>query len=440
MRSSRQPFARRIVVAFTLMTFIVSGVLSLCLVYAVHLVETELVSRSLDKTLDRILGEDLRQGKAPRLDSDMRFFASDRPEYAIPDAFAQAGEGFNEIVGDDAYWVFVREANGQRYLLVQDQHEFEAHEVAMFGILFAGFLLTVAGAWALGKLTAKKVMAPVSRLAQQVRQRDPLRIPVSPLAQDYADDEIGRLAAAFDDALQRLGLAMERERLFTSDVSHELRTPLMVVATSCELLASASLGRREREQLDRIARAAAEMQSLVDTFLMLARARPDETGPLQGQPEGQREGDADLASVAEEQYARWLPALHAKGLAFEITEESVEEEGGEGAGTHNPARYNAAFLRAVMGNLLRNALHYTERGGIHLVLEADGFRVEDSGVGIPAAEKEQIFRPFTRGGQARGEGLGLGLSLVKRICMNQGWEITLDDLPEGGACFRVKLR
>jgi len=373
----------------------------------------------------------------------MRFFASDRPEEAIPERFAQAGEGFSEMVEGDASWVFARAVNGQRYLLVQDQHEFEAHESAMFGILFAGFLFTVAGAWALGKLMAKRVMAPVSRLAQQVRHRDPLQIPALPLTQDYADDEIGRLAAAFDDALQRLGLAMERERLFTSDVSHELRTPLMIIATSCELLASASLGRREREQLGRVTRAAAEMQGLVDTFLMLARARPDETGPLQGQPEGQQEGDARLAAVAEEQHARWLPAIHAKGLAFEITEESagesVEEEGKESVGTRNPARYNAAFLRAVMGNLLRNALHYTERGWIRLVLEENGFRVEDSGSGIPEPEKEQVFLAFTRGSAARGEGLGLGLSLVKRICAHQGWQIALEDLPEGGSCFRVRL-
>jgi signal transduction histidine kinase len=84
-------------------------------------------------------------------------------------------------------------------------------------------------------------------------------------------------------------------------------------------------------------------------------------------------------------------------------------------------RYNATFLHAVMGNLLRNALHYTEHGFIRLTLEPTGFVVEDSGVGIPEDKREAMFEPFVRGNEKRGDGLGLGLSLVQRICESQGW-------------------
>jgi signal transduction histidine kinase len=421
-----QPFARRIVAAFTLMTFVVSGILSLCIVLAVDFVEELLVSRTLDKTLTRILDEDLPQGGAPRLDSDMWFFASDRPEYAIPEKFAEARTGFDQVEkGDEAYWVYVREVDGQRYMLVEDQHEFEAREKNLLGILFAGLLLTVVGAWALGRLTSKRIMAPVIRLAEQVR-RLPQIPPVAPLARDYADDEIGHLAGAFDDALARLNLAMARERLFTSDVSHELRTPLMVIATSCELLAATGgLSGRGREQIERIARAAEEMRNLVETFLTLARGRPDAaaSGRIAA------ENGLTLAAAAQEQRLHWVPGIEAKGLSFELS--------GEGC---DAGRYDPACLRTVMGNLLKNALYYTERGGIRLVLEEGGFRVEDSGVGILAEERERVFQPFVRGAQARGEGLGLGLSLIKRICVHQGWRIALDAPPEGGSCFRVKFR
>jgi signal transduction histidine kinase len=92
-----------------------------------------------------------------------------------------------------------------------------------------------------------------------------------------------------------------------------------------------------------------------------------------------------------------------------------------------------------MANLLRNALHYTEQGAVRLVLEPGGFRVEDSGAGIPVEQQEQIFQPFVRGSQTRGEGLGLGLALVKRICARQGWNISLHDRPNGGNCFKVSL-
>ncbi|MDR1349442.1 MAG: HAMP domain-containing histidine kinase [Zoogloeaceae bacterium] len=422
----RQPFARRIAVAFTLMTFVVSGTLSLGIVYVVHSVEKRLVSQTLDRTLTRVLDEYLRHGGAPRLDLNMQFFASDRPEYAIPEEFARArlGLGFSETGEGDNYWVYIREVNGQRYMLVEDQHEFEAHEKALFTILFCGFLLTVAGAWMLGRLMSKRIMAPVSRLAEQVRglQRVP---PAAPLAQDYADDEIGHLAEAFDNALSRLNLAMERERLFTSDVSHELRTPLMVIATSCELLETAGISGRGREQTGRIARAAEEMRNLVETFLTLARSHPDaaSSGRIA------MENGVTLVAVAREQCQRWTPGIEAKGLSFELSEEG-----------RDTGRYNPALLSAVLGNLLRNALHYTERGWIRLALEDGGFRIEDSGAGIPEEEKDLVFQPFVRGARARGEGLGLGLSLVKRICAHQGWRIALDGLPEGGSRFRVRFR
>ncbi|WP_415754659.1 sensor histidine kinase [Pseudomonas leptonychotis] len=418
--ASKQPFARRILIAFVLMTVLVSGVFSLSIVAVVHVIEEHLVSEELNRELDTVLHEDLKHGITPRLDSSTRFFASNLAEYAIPEQYAGLPEGFNEVVDEEkAFYVFVKEINGNTYQLVQEQHEFEAREQALFNVVFAGFLLTVVGAWALGLVMARKVMAPVSRLAQQVRHRDQQHTLAPPLAPDYPDDEVGQLAAAFDSTLGQLRHSLERERLFTSDVSHELRTPLMVIATSCELLAEATLSPRERQQLERIARASEEMRELVQTFLQLARDKANETAFV---------ADSSLASVAAAQVERWEPMFKGKGLAFEFAEE------GRDSGC-----YNATFLSTVMANLLRNALHYTEHGFVRLVLEGNGFRVEDSGAGIPHDQHEQIFQPFVRGPQARGEGLGLGLSLVKRICAKQGWTISVHNQAGGGTCFKVSF-
>lgn len=416
---SKQPFARRIVIAFTLMTLIVSGLFSLGIVGIVHSIEEHLVSEELDRELNTIL-QDLGQGLPPRLDSSTQFFATTAPEFAIPLQFSRTQPGFTEVVnGDEAFYVYTRNVGNERYLLVQEQHEFEAREQALFNVVLAGFLLTIAGAWLLGRMMAQKVMAPVSRLAQQVQHRDQLHSSAPALAPEYADDEIGHLASAFDSTLGQLRRSLEREQLFTSDVSHELRTPLMIIGTSCELLDAAPLGAREKEQVARIARAAAEMRDLVQTFLTLARSQPEEASLA---------GTTTLASVAAEQYRRWGPAMAEKGLGFELLEE------GTGA-----QRYNHTLLSTVMSNLLRNALHYTDAGWVRLTLEPGGFRVEDSGMGIPSGQQERIFEPFVRGERARGEGLGLGLSLVKRICTHQGWSIGVSDLAPGGSCFRVVL-
>ncbi|WP_312955866.1 sensor histidine kinase [Pseudomonas songnenensis] len=418
---AKQPLARRIVIAFTLTTLVVSGAFALGIVGVVHFIEEQLVTEELSRDLDIVLNEDLPAGRSPQLDASTHFFASHLPEHPMPEVFAALAEGFTELVRDDeAYYVYVRDIGDNRYVLVQEQHEFEARENALFNVVLAGFLLSVVGAWLLGRLMANRVMAPVSRLANQVRHRDQLHPLAPPLALQYPDDEVGHLAAAFDSTLGQLRQTLERERLFTADVSHELRTPLMVVLGACELLEQAELPPRAQRQAARIHRAAEEMQDLVETFLMLARARPQQASFA---------GNTSLKSVAAEQSERWAPLLAEKGLAFEL---QVEEE--------DSAVYNHTLLGAVMSNLLRNALHYTDRGTVRLILGSAGFRVEDSGVGIPLAEQERMFQPFVRGAEERGEGLGLGLSLVKRICVHQGWDVGVTPRQPQGSCFEVRLQ
>lgn len=414
---AKQPLARRIVIAFTLMTLVVSGAFALGIVGVVHFIEEQLVTEELSRDLDIVLNEDLPNGRTPQLDTSTHFFAAHLPEHPMPKAFAGLGEGFTE---DDAYYVYVRKVGAERYVLVQEQHEFEAREDALFNVVLAGFLLSVLGAWALGRLMANRVLAPVSRLANQVRHRDQLHPLAPPLALQYPDDEVGHLAAAFDSTLGQLRQTLERERLFTADVSHELRTPLMVVLGACELLEQrAELSPAAQRPLARIQRAAQEMYELVETFLMLARARPQQTSLA---------GDASLRSVATEQSERWAPLLAEKGLAFELLEE------GEDRGV-----YNHTLLGTVMSNLLRNALHYTDHGQVRLVLERGGFRVEDTGMGIPPDQQERMFQPFVRGAEGRGEGLGLGLSLVRRICAHQGWTVEVQGREPRGSCFSVRL-
>lgn len=306
-------------------------------------------------------------------------------------------------------------------MLLQDQSDFEDRERVLYGVVLVGFVLSVLLSAVLGWLLARKVIEPVVRLARQVRHRDQLLGLAPPLAPDYATDEVGQLAQAFDDTLGRLHQVLTRERLFTSDVSHELRTPLMVMASSCELLEeNRSLDGRAQAQVERIARASEEMRDLVQTFLMLARARQEEVslGP-----------QASLREVADELDALWRPAIEDKGLAFTYLPGEAASE----------VRYNAAFLRSVMGNLLRNALHYTDSGSIRLELSGAAFVVQDTGVGIPEEDREAMFQPFVRGGAKRGDGLGLGLSLVQRICDNQGWSIALTAVEPNGCRFEVVL-
>ena len=418
MAAPKQPLVKRIIIAFVLMTFVISGLFSASIVAIVHYVEEQLVSSELDDELNAILHQGVETGRSPSVDPHTRFFTDGVAGYSIPPAFADTRPGFNELLHDEeAFYVYKRVIDGRSYLLVQDQQLFETREHLLFYGVLSGFALSLIAAWAVGWLVAHRVIAPVVRLAQQVRHRDQLLPIAPPLAAEYANDEVGHLAQSFDHTLWQLRQALEREHLFTSDVSHELRTPLMVIASSCELLLeSERLDGAAREQVRRMSQACAEMRDLVQTFLMLARA------------DGAVTAEVTLAAAAEEQYRRWTGDFAKKGLAFSLHGESA-------AGR----LYNATFLATVISNLLRNALYYTERGSVKLLLDATTLRVEDTGIGIPPDQHAQVFQPFVRGRQAPGEGLGLGLSLVKRICEHQGWQISLSPRQPTGIIFELKL-
>lgn len=419
----KQSLTRRIVIAFALMSVLVAGSFAVGIVVAVHVVEKRLTTLGLGGNLHRMLLADNVGDWSHRPEKDQLFYASGAgSELALPEDLRHLQPGFQEVFREDkSYYAMVKVVGPHKYVLLQDQQNFESRERILFAVVLVGFVLSLALAILLGRMLARRVMAPVIRLAAQVRHRDQL-LGVAPLlSPDYAADEVGELAVAFDATLGRLHQALSREQLFTSDVSHELRTPLMVLASSCELLlASPALDSRAHRQVERIARASEDMRQLVQTFLMLARTHSPDSRPG---------AQSTLAAVAQELLELWRGPIEDKGLSL------IYVPG-------NPADtlYNTTFVYAVMGNLLRNAMHYTEEGFIRLTLEPTGFIVEDSGIGIPEEKRQAMFQPFVRGDEQRGEGLGLGLSLVQRICQHQGWHVALSSRQPNGCRFQVDLR
>jgi signal transduction histidine kinase len=417
----------RIVIVFALMSAVVAGVFAVGIIATVHIVETRLTIISLGGNLHRLLSQDRIEDWRHRPDKDELFYAEDGiGDVAMSDDLKDLKPGFQEFFrGKKAYYAMVESVGERRYVLLRDQRKFEKRERILFAVVLVGFILSVMLAVLLGRLLASRVMAPVSRLAGQVRHRDQLLELAPTLADDYARDEVGALAKSFDETLGRLRAALGREKLFTSDVSHELRTPLMVLATSCELLLEyPGLDDRSRTQVQRISKATAGMNQLVETFLLLARTDGKRT------PDGQ---GSTISRIAEELIEVWRQPIEEKGLQF-ICVSSIDTAGIAGCGL-----YNAGLLRSVMGNLLRNAWHYTDHGFIRLTLTDQGFSVEDSGIGIPQEKQQAMFQPFVRGDEQRGEGLGLGLSLVQRICANQHWTVTLTSREPAGCCFTVVL-
>ncbi|WPN55344.1 HAMP domain-containing sensor histidine kinase [Pseudomonas sp. P9_31] len=417
----KQSLKKRIVIVFALMSALVAGVFALGIVATVHVVERNLTASRLGGGLHRLLLMENSAGWTHQPEKDELFFIQDGPgSMALDTELAALAPGFQEILyAGTKYYAMVNMVGGRKYVLLRDRRSVEQREQVLFSVVVVGFVLSSLLAVVLGRLLARRVMAPVIRLARQVRHRDQLLEMAPALHPDYAVDEVGELALSFDQTLGRLREALGREKRFTSDVSHELRTPLMVLASSCELLlANPSLDQRSVAQVSRVARASDEMRQLVDTFLMLARDRED----------ADTAASATIKGVADSLMGIWGPLIREKGIEFIYDDEHISSD-----------RHNVTFLQSVMGNLLRNAWHYTDHGYIRLTLRANGFSVEDSGIGIPKEKRQAMFQPFVRGDERRGEGLGLGLSLVQRICTHQNWRVELSSLQPNGCCFTVEL-
>lgn len=93
-----------------------------------------------------------------------------------------------------------------------------------------------------------------------------------------------------------------------------------------------------------------------------------------------------------------------------------------------------------IGNLIRNACQFTERGAVTIRLEPQQVVVEDTGMGIPQAIKERVFERFVRANPETTIGSGLGLAIVRRVAEHLGWAVSLEDIPGGGSRFSLALQ
>jgi two-component system, OmpR family, sensor kinase len=280
-------------------------------------------------------------------------------------------------------------------------------------------LAALAASW----LVAGRALKPLREVAATADEIGRTRDFGRRLAAQRSRDEVSMLSASFNRMLVALEDAFESQRRFVADASHELRTPLATIQGNAGLLAHGP------EVADDVRRAAAldiageseRMARLTDRLLTLARAdsglelalAPVELRPL----------------VAEA--ARQVAALHPD-TTIKVEAAEVSVSGDEDA------------LRQLVLILLDNATrHARESVSITLGAEAGWARlmVADDGPGIPAAERELVFRRFYKGDKSRAAGgAGLGLAIARWIADQHKGRIIAGAGPDGGAAFFVDIK
>ena len=237
----------------------------------------------------------------------------------------------------------------------------------------------------------------------------------------HRDDEVGSLARAFDDMAERIEAFVRSEKELLAGLSHELRTPLARVRVALELAEEGSADPAEvRAQLAGIGQDLAELENILSNVFAIARLdRVSAPGamPLE-------RADVDAASVVEAAAARFRTAH--PGRTFE-----ARIPGGLGSIVGD-----AALLRRVFDNLLDNSAAYSDpRAPVEI-------EVRDRGAGVDPADLPRLFEPFFRADRSRTRatgGVGLGLTLCRRIVEAHGGKITAAPREGGGLVVSVRL-
>ncbi|MEZ4339024.1 MAG: HAMP domain-containing sensor histidine kinase [Sandaracinaceae bacterium] len=293
--------------------------------------------------------------------------------------------------------------------------------------LLAGVIVIGVG----GGLTARWIVVPLRTLAHTARAAGAGDLTAR--ARLERDDELGDVARALDEMVERVESQIITERELLANVSHELRTPMARIRVATELAAEGD-PEAVRAALEDITQDLEELESIVGDILVAARldahARAGAT-PLR--PGAMRETAA--SEIGESAAARYRRRCPDSPLSVEVEDDAL-------------VLVDPALFRRVLDNLLENARKYSPEGSpISLVVSHTPthvrFLVADQGMGISKGDLAQVFDPFFRAERSRARGaggVGLGLTLVKRITEAHGGSVRVEsDLGEGTK-VRVELR
>jgi two-component system phosphate regulon sensor histidine kinase PhoR len=204
---------------------------------------------------------------------------------------------------------------------------------------------------------------------------------------------------------------------------HDLRQPLQVITSAHDVLAQTLDSEEQREELSRAGDATAQLASmleqLVEAVQLNKTARDGLAAPV------------PLCPILEDLTAEFESTARLRGIDFRVAH-SLEA-----------ALSHPVLLTGILRNLVRNAIDYTLPGGSVLVTARQRgpelhINVRDTGVGIRACALSRIFDAFERADQSRGDGLGLGLFIVKHAADLLGHRIKVQSVQGFGSCFTVR--
>lgn len=311
------------------------------------------------------------------------------------------------IDGKERMTIFA-EKNGQHVLLVFGESNVDKL-VWFYGLapLMLSLFLLYSLLWFWNR-RARRYFSPITRLANALENIDwaHQKNQASPFQNIRTDSNVEAeyLKQALEKYHQVLSEFIEREREFTGDVSHELRTPLTILKGNVQLC-QARYG--ESKVFTRLQNTIEDMQLLVDTLLAIAR---NTTNTLTME-------STLISSVLEELTLDLHTLSQNKGISIQL-QKCLSEQ---------PRYIYPSMTKMVFGNILRNALNYSQGSEIDIILKENKVLIADNGIGIALPNNVKVQELSNNQFELEIKGHGIGLQLVKKLCNQLGWRAELFD-------------
>lgn len=363
--------------------------------------------------------------QAPNTANLKGYLTLENSDDGLPEALKGYGLGFQKMHGQTAHsLMYTSERYGMRLYLL-----FDGKSVLRLALFFGIFPLSIVllliylTAWWIYR-ESNYLLSPIVWLANKFDHFDPAHpdgnlTDLSDIPGDV-DWEVEKLVSSFSAYSRRIKRFVERERAFTRDASHEFRTPLTVIKMASDLLlAEQDLDDFSKKYVSRIKWSARDMEELIDAFLILARETDKEF----------EDEHTVVANIVDREIKNAEIYLDKKPVSINIDEQYPLE------------LFTARkVISIVLGNLIRNAVLYTNEGSVTVVIKEYSVAIVDTGIGMDEEQIKKIFQPYYRAdqdGKTKRKGYGVGLTIVKRLSNRFNWLVQVNS--EVGVGTKVEV-
>lgn len=417
--SSTKSLKRNFVWAFFVVTFLSSLGFAALIAYSSESLEYALLD-NLVKTEADFIEEFLTETGGDEIPPSAGAYAwLDNGATMLPAGISQLALGLHHEINlyNGKYHVLKRHSDHGILTVAIDitaveQREEELHARLAFGVVFFPSIMMI-----LALFLAKRLTAPLVRMATELKARDPSQ-PATTLTPAYPYNEILPLVEAIDDYQARLEQVLKRERMFAASASHELRTPLSIIRSGLEVLSLSDLPIEATKPLERTQRAAGEMQALIEGLLTLVRSHRTPSDEI------------NFADVVTTSCMGYQEEFNKRGIELQVRCTPII------------LAVDPVHVAIMVSNVLRNVLYHmvpqSNAAPLVTVTLSDGvLSVVDNGATPDITDLSSIFQLGNK--SAASEGVGLGLYIVSQISQQYGWVLDAKRNSPHGLIIEIQL-